>query len=82
MAETHAPTRPEALSLVREYIRGENLFAHVLAVEAVMRYMARKLGEDEEKWGVIGLAHDIDYEKFPELHCKKSPEILQQARLA
>jgi putative nucleotidyltransferase with HDIG domain len=75
----HIPTRDEALALVRQYITSENLFAHVLAVEAVMRYMARKLGEDEEKWGVIGLAHDIDYEKYPELHCRKSPEILSQA---
>jgi putative nucleotidyltransferase with HDIG domain len=75
----HTPTRDEALALVRQYITSENLFAHILAVEAVMRYMARKLGEDEEKWGVIGLAHDIDYEKYPELHCRKSPEILSQA---
>ena len=79
MEEKHTPTRAEALALVREYISGENLFAHVIAVEAVMRFMARKLGEDEEKWGVIGLAHDIDYERYPELHCRKSPEILQQA---
>jgi putative nucleotidyltransferase with HDIG domain len=79
MTETHTPTRAEALALVREYINGENLFAHAIAVEAVMRFIARKLGEDEEKWGVVGLVHDIDYEKYPELHCKKSPEILQQA---
>jgi len=79
MEEKHTPTRAEALRLIREYISGENLFAHVIAVEAVMRFMARKLGEDEEKWGVIGLAHDIDYERYPELHCRKSPEILQQA---
>ena len=78
-AETHTPTRAEAFALVREYIKNENLVAHVLAVEGVMRYMARKLGEDPEKWGVIGLTHDIDYEKYPELHCKKSPEILRQA---
>lgn len=78
-AETHTPTRPEAFALVCRYITSENLLAHVLAVEGVMRYVARKLGEDEEKWGIIGLAHDIDYEKYPELHCKKSPEILQQA---
>ncbi len=78
-AETHTPTRDEAFALVREYIKNENLVAHVLAVEGVMRYMARKLGEDQDKWGVIGLAHDIDYEKYPELHCRKSPEILRQA---
>ena len=44
-----------------------------------MRHYARKLGEDEEKWGIIGLVHDIDYEKYPELHCRKSPEILTEA---
>lgn len=77
--QTHTPTRPEALALVRKHIKSENLIAHVVAVEGVMRYMARKLGEDEEKWGVIGLAHDIDYEEYPELHCRKSPEILRQA---
>jgi predicted hydrolase (HD superfamily) len=43
-----------------------------------MRYMARKWGEDEEKWGVIGLVHDLDYEKFPEEHCQKSEEILKE----
>ena len=79
MAETHTPTRSEAYDLVCRYIQSPNLISHVLAVEAVMRFMARKLGENEEKWAVIGLAHDIDYEKFPELHCKKSPEILRDA---
>ncbi len=44
-----------------------------------MRHYARLFGEDEEKWGVVGLVHDIDYEKFPELHCRKSPEILAEA---
>ena len=43
-----------------------------------MRYMARKRGEDEEKWGIIGLIHDLDYERFPEQHCKKSGEILEE----
>ena len=47
-------------------------------VEGVMRFMARKRGEDEEKWGVIGLVHDLDYEKYPEHHCRKSEEILKQ----
>jgi putative nucleotidyltransferase with HDIG domain len=55
------------------------LKAHAFSVEAVMRHYARKYGEDEEKWGIIGLVHDIDYEKYPELHCKKSPEILGEA---
>jgi predicted hydrolase (HD superfamily) len=43
-----------------------------------MRYFARKRGEDEEKWGVIGLVHDLDYEQFPEEHCHKSEEILKE----
>ena len=43
-----------------------------------MRYMARKKGEDEDKWGIIGLVHDLDYERFPEQHCQKSREILEE----
>jgi predicted hydrolase (HD superfamily) len=49
-----------------------------MAVEGVMRYMARKRGEDEEKWGVIGLIHDLDYEQFPDQHCQKTEEILKE----
>jgi putative nucleotidyltransferase with HDIG domain len=72
------PTREEAYQLLTEYNKSDNLIKHALAVEGVMRYMARKLGEDEEKWGVIGLVHDLDYEKFPEEHCQKSEEILKE----
>ncbi len=72
------PTREEALALLEEFNRNEALIKHALAVEAVMRYMARKRGEDEEKWGVIGLVHDLDYEKYPEEHCRKSEEILRE----
>lgn len=61
----HTPTRDEALKLLHTYNDSENLRNHAYAVEAVMRYMARKQGQDEEKWGVIGLIHDLDYEKFP-----------------
>ena len=43
-----------------------------------MRYMARKYGEDEEKWGIVGLVHDLDYEKYPDQHCKKTEEILRE----
>lgn len=71
------PTREEALSLLKEYNKNEGLIKHALAVEAVMRYCARKRGEDEEKWGVIGLVHDLDYEQFPEQHCHKTEEILR-----
>ena len=75
MAEVK-PGREEAFSLLKEYNKSEGLIKHALAVEAVMRYCARKRGRDEEKWGVIGLIHDLDYEQFPEQHCKKSEEIL------
>jgi len=78
-APTHVPTRAEALQLFLAHNSSESLLAHALSVEAVMRHYARLYGEEEEKWGIIGLVHDIDYEKFPELHCKKSPEILSEA---
>ena len=74
--EKHIPTRDEAFALLKQYTSSEALTNHALAVEGVMRYMARKYGEDEEKWGVIGLVHDIDYEKFPEAHCSKAADIL------
>jgi len=72
------PARSEAFELLSEYNQNEALIKHALAVEAVMRYCARKRGEDEDKWGVIGLIHDLDYEKFPGEHCKKTPEILRK----
>jgi putative nucleotidyltransferase with HDIG domain len=78
-AETHVPTREEALALFLKYNATESLRSHALAVEAVMRHYARTYGEDEEKWGIIGLVHDIDYEQFPEQHCRKSPDILREA---
>jgi putative nucleotidyltransferase with HDIG domain len=78
-APTHVPTRAEALQLFLAHNSSESLLAHALSVEAVMRHYARLYGEDEEKWGIIGLVHDIDYEKFPEMHCRKSPEILSEA---
>jgi len=71
------PTREEAFKLLTEYNKNESLIKHALAVEGVMRYVARKRGEDEEKWGIIGLVHDLDYEQFPEEHCRKSDEILR-----
>jgi putative nucleotidyltransferase with HDIG domain len=72
------PTREEAFRLLTEYNKNESLIKHALAVEAVMRYFARKRGEDEEKWAVIGLVHDLDYEQFPDQHCHKTEEILRQ----
>lgn len=75
---TQVPTREEAFSLLKEYNKNESLIKHALSVEGVMRYIARKQGEDEEKWGVIGLIHDLDYEQYPEEHCRKTGEILEK----
>ncbi len=75
--ENIKPTREEALRLLHEYNSSESLRKHAYAVEGVMRYIARKKGQDEEKWGIIGLIHDLDYEKFPEQHCQKTGEILR-----
>ena len=72
------PTREEALALLREYNKSDSLVKHAFAVEGVMRSVARKRGEDEDKWGIIGLIHDLDYEKFPDQHCTKTREILQE----
>lgn len=72
------PTREDAWKLLNEYMQSENLIKHSLAVEGVMRYMARKHGEDEEKWGVVGLIHDVDYEQYPDQHCTKVRDILEE----
>ena len=76
--QEHIPTYDEALSLFKEFNKSESLLKHAYTVEGVMRYMARRMGEDEKKWGIIGLMHDLDYERFPEQHCKKAREILEQ----
>ncbi len=72
------PTRGEAFKLLTKYNKTESLIKHALAVEGVMRYMARKRNADEEKWGVVGLIHDLDYEQFPDQHCKKTEGILRE----
>jgi putative nucleotidyltransferase with HDIG domain len=74
------PTRSEAWDVLNEYTKNPNLIKHALAVEAGMRFYARKFGEDEELWGVVGLLHDFDYERHPtaEEHPKKGAEILKQ----
>ena len=71
------PTRDQALGLLRQYNRSEALIRHGLAVEAVMRQLARRFGEDADLWGVVGLVHDLDYEQFPDQHCTKTAEILR-----
>ncbi|MBN1535289.1 MAG: HDIG domain-containing protein [Anaerolineales bacterium] len=72
--------RNEALSLVREYVKNENLVRHMLAVEAAMRFYADKLGQDVEKWGIAGLLHDFDWEIHPTLeqHPQAGAPILRQ----
>jgi len=72
------PTREDAYALLTEFNRNDRLIKHGLAVEAVMRHMAAKLGYDEEMWGIVGLIHDLDYEQYPEQHCAKTEEILRQ----
>lgn len=75
---SNIPTRPQAYSLLTQHNQNDSLIKHALAVEGVMRYAARKRGEDEDKWGIIGLIHDLDYEQFPEEHCRKTEEILKE----
>ena len=73
--------RDKALQLVKEKIQNKNLVSHCLAVEAVMRGLARYFGEDEEKWGLAGLLHDIDYEETKDdmnLHSKRGAEMLKE----
>ncbi|NLM76271.1 MAG: hydrolase [Clostridiaceae bacterium] len=71
------PDRQQALELLKKYVKSESLLRHAYTVEAVMRHFAGLFGEDEEKWGVIGLVHDLDYEMYPDQHCQKVKEILQ-----
>jgi putative nucleotidyltransferase with HDIG domain len=72
--------REEAFSLLKEYTTKEGLIKHALAVEACMRAYAKKFGENEEEWGIVGLLHDFDYEKYPDLkeHPFKGAEILRE----
>ena len=72
------PTREDAWKLLREFNESESLIRHGLAVEGVMRHFALKFGEDPELWGIVGLIHDLDYEKFPEEHCTKTKAILEE----
>jgi putative nucleotidyltransferase with HDIG domain len=72
------PTREEAFALLCEYNKQESLVRHGLAVESVMRHFAGQAGEDVEKWGIIGLCHDLDYEKYPDQHCTMTRKILEE----
>lgn len=72
------PTRQEAINLLTKYNKSESLLKHAFAVEGVMRFVARRLGEDEHLWGIVGLVHDLDYEMFPEQHCQMTKKILEE----
>lgn len=73
------PSRDEALAVLKEYTHGDSLLKHAYAVEAAMRFYAAHFGEDADRWGVAGLLHDFDYERYPSLddHPFKGAEILR-----
>lgn len=75
------PNRDESLALLNEYNKEEHLIKHALSVEGVMKYFARLYNEDEEKWGIVGLLHDLDYGMYPEEHCSKVIEIMEEKKL-
>ena len=70
------PTRQQAMDLLLEHNSSDSLIKHALSVEAVMRHLALKHGEDPDKWGVIGLIHDLDYERYPDRHCTMTHMLL------
>ena len=77
-------TREQALGLLREHIKNQNLINHSLAAEALMRGLARKFKENEEKWGLAGLLHDLDWEETkdtPEQHSFETFEILKNPHI-
>jgi len=73
-------TRDQAKALLKKYNREPFHLEHALTVEGVMRWYANELGYGEEKdfWGLVGLLHDIDFEQYPDEHCKKAPELLKE----
>ncbi len=77
MTETVIPTREDALELLKKYNKKDSLIRHALTVESVMGHFAEKFGEDPEMWRIIGLVHDLDYEMYPEEHCKKCVELFE-----
>lgn len=70
--------RKIAIDLLKKYNKEEFHLRHALTVEGVMKYFARENGEDEEFWGLVGLLHDVDFEQYPDEHCKKAPEMLKE----
>ncbi|MCK5683322.1 hydrolase [bacterium] len=73
----HIPDREEVFELLKKYNQSESLIKHALTVEAVMRHFTELNNEDPEMWGLIGLIHDLDYEKYPDEHCVHTEKILK-----
>jgi len=73
--------RNEGLALLQEHVKTDRVFRHSLAVEAAMIAYAKRFNEDENRWGLLGLLHDIDFEKYPDLHPTKAPELLADSGL-
>ena len=75
-------TREEALKLLKKYNKEEFHILHALTVEGVMRWYAEEVGygHEAEFWALVGLLHDVDFEQYPEEHCKKAPELLPDER--
>jgi len=71
-------TREQALALLQKYNKEPFHILHALTVEGVMGWFAREMGEDEAFWRMCGLLHDVDFECYPEQHCKKAPELLAE----
>ena len=71
-------TRSQALALLRKYNQEPFHILHGLTVEGTMRYFAREMGENPDFWGIVGLLHDVDFEKYPDRHCLKAPELLAE----
>lgn len=70
--------REEAIKLLKKYNSEEFHIRHAVTVEHVMKYFAKENGENEEFWGLVGLLHDVDFEKYPDEHCQKAPELLAE----
>ena len=70
--------KEEAVNLLKKYNNEEFHLRHAVTVEQVMRYFAKEKGYDENFWGLVGLLHDVDYEQYPDQHCKKAPELLKE----
>lgn len=70
--------RNNAVALLKKYNNEEFHLRHAVTVENIMKYIAKQKGYEEDFWGIVGLLHDVDYEKYPDEHCKKAPELLNE----